>query len=341
MTRYLVPSRVSRVLIVDDVAMNRDLLRAYIEAMDHEVVEAEDGVTALESVIQQEPDLILLDVRMPRMDGVAVCRALKTHPRHRLIPVVLVTATEDRKVRLAGLEAGADDFLTKPVDREEIRARTRSLLRDRRLNLGLDAADSVILALARTVEARDLYTVHHAERVGLYARELGAAYGMTDPEDLSALYHGGVLHDLGKIVIPTEILLKSGELDEQEWQIMRRHVAAGERICQPLRSVAHYLPIIRHHHERLDGGGYPDRLAGTDIPLGARIAAVADTWDAMVSDRPYRRGLSFDEARQRMLVAAGPQLDPGIVSLLLDLLDRGVLADLAAAAGAESAVGAA
>ena len=329
--RIVVPRR-DRVLVVDDLLANRELLRALLEDLGHEVREAANGQEALDAVTSEEPDLIFLDIAMPKLDGLEVCRRLKADPRLRLIPVVLLTAMDDRATRLMGIEAGADDFLTKPLDAKELLVRTRVLLRDRRLNLELDGAGEVILALARIVEARDLYTVHHAERVGQYSRAIGQAYGLDAAEDLRALYYGGVLHDLGKVVIPTEILLKEGPLTDDEWAVMRSHPVVGERMCQPLRSTAVYLPMIRHHHERFDGAGYPDHLAGADIPLAARIAAVADAYDAMTTTRSYRNRLDPDDARQKLVAGAGRQWDRPVVEAFLWLIDRGVAAEIATAA---------
>lgn len=318
------------VLVVDDVPANRELLEGLLDALGYEVRQASDGIEALEAVEQEEPDLVLLDIDMPRLDGISVCRQLKAHPTRRLIPVVLVTAYQDRETRLRGLEAGADDFLTKPIDSAEVRTRTKSLLRDRELNKQLDAAEGIVLALARIVEARDRYTIFHAERVGLYSREVGRARAMPEDE-LDVLYKGGVLHDLGKLVVPAEILLKPGPLTADERTQMERHAPEGARLCGSLRSIARMIPIIRHHHERPDATGYPDRLGGADIPLGARVAAVADGWDAMTSDRPYRAGLDRDEATRRLRGGAGTQWDAEIVDVFLALLDQGLVERVAAA----------
>ncbi len=316
-------------LVVDDVSANRELLESHLVDLGHEVRQARDGVEALAGIEQAEPDLVLLDIDMPRMDGLTLCARLKAHPTRRLIPVVLITALQDRATRLRGIEAGADDFITKPFDAKELLVRTRVLVRDRMLNLRLDGAETVILALARVVEARDLYTVHHAERVGCYAQEIGRAYGLSDDE-LTVLYQGGVLHDLGKALVPAEILLKTGPLTETEWEVMRTHSATGVSICEPLRSTARFLPIIRHHHERYDGTGYPDHLAGVDIPVAARIAAVADAWDAMVNERPYRKALPRDEALRRLTRGAGTQWDAQFVELFAGLLQGGVAERVAA-----------
>ncbi len=316
----LTPAAKPVVLVVDDVQANRDLLEGHLDQLGYDVRQARDGLEALEAVAAEEPDLVLLDIDMPRMDGITLCRRLKADSLRRLVPIVLITAHQDRATRLRGLEAGADDFLTKPFDSAELLVRTKSLLRDRELNKQLDAAEGVVMALARVIEARDRYTIHHAERVGLYSREIGRAHGLTG-DDLDILYKGGVMHDLGKIVIPAEILLKQGSLTDIERQIMETHAPAGARIAEPLRSVARFLPIIRHHHERVDGRGYPDHLAGSEVPLGARIAAIADAWDAMTSDRPYRAALDRDEAVARVRAGAGSQWDADVAATFIDLVE--------------------
>ena len=318
------------VLIVDDVRANRELLEGHLYELGYDVREAVDGVDALEQIEAAEPDLLLLDVDMPRLNGLEVCRRIKSHPTRRLIPIVILTAMQDRTTRLRGLEAGADDFLTKPFDSKELLVRVKVLLRDRDLDKRLDATENVLRAIARAVATRDRYTIHHAERVGRYARELGQQHGLS-PEDLDALYMGGVLHDLGKLAVPDAILLKPGPLDEAEFAIMRTHSSEGERICASLRSVSQFLPLIRHHHERFDGGGYPDRLRGAAIPIGARIVAIADSWDAMLSDRPYRPGLGRSEALARLRAGSGTQWDPGYVEVFIGLLDQGTIDAIAAA----------
>jgi len=322
-TEGLIPARRPKVLVVDDVASNRELLQGRLDDLGYDVREARDGIEALDAVAAEEPDLILLDIDIPRLDGIAVCEQLKAHPIRRLIPIVILTASNDRGTKLRGIAAGADDYLSKPFDPKELLIRTKVLLRQRALNQRLDATEGVLFALARAVEARDRHTIHHAERVGRYAEAIGAAHGL-GVEDGELLFHGGVLHDLGKIAIPDAILLKPGPLTDQEFAVMKTHSVEGERICLSLRSVSHYLPMIRHHHERVDGAGYPDHLVGNDIPLGARIAAIADAWDAMVSDRPYRPGLDEEEALRRLRNGAGSQWDAGLVGVFVDLLDSGL-----------------
>jgi len=323
MTNQIAPVVRPKVLVVDDMAANRELLQGHLDDLGYEVREARDGIEALEAVAAEEPDLILLDIDMPRLDGIAVCEQLKAHPIRRMIPIVILTASNDRTTKLRGIAAGADDYLSKPFDSKELLIRTKVLLRQRALNQRLDATEGVLFALARAIEARDRHTIHHAERVGRYAEAIGAAQGLSH-KDGELLYQGGVLHDLGKIAIPDAILLKPGPLTASEFSTMRQHSVEGERICLSLRSVSHYLPIIRHHHERVDGTGYPDHLAGTDIPIGARITAIADGWDAMVSDRPYRAGLDEDEALRRLRQGAGTQWDAGLVGTFVDLLDGGL-----------------
>lgn len=327
MTSKLVPVRPPVVLVVDDLAANRELLLAQLEDLHYDVREARDGIEALESVEEQEPDLILLDVGMPRLDGIGVCERLKAHPVRRLIPIVILTASNDRATRLRGIAAGADDYLSKPFDAKELLVRTRVLLRDRALNKRLDATEGVLFALARMVEARDRYTIYHAERVGRYAQEIGRLLGL-DAEDGELLYEGGMLHDLGKIAMSDAILLKPGPLTVDEFALMRTHSAEGERICLSLRSVADYLPIIRHHHERVDGQGYPDHLVGKAIPMGARIVAVSDAWDAMTNDRPYRAGLPADEALRTLRDGAGSQWDAEIVGAFIQLIDQGIVSGI-------------
>jgi putative two-component system response regulator len=330
MTYVIAPVARSIVLVVDDVAANRELLEGHLVELGYDVREARDGLEALALVAAEEPDLVLLDVDMPGLDGIEVCRRLKASERTRLVPVVIVTAFQDRAVRLAGLDAGADDFLTKPIDSKELLIRCRVLLHERALNKRLDATEDVLFALARAVEARDRHTIHHAERVGIFAREIGRGLGLS-VDDLELLYQGGVLHDLGKIAIPDAILLKPGPLTEDEFATMQTHSAEGERICGSLRTTRPYLPIIRHHHERMDGRGYPDHLVGREIPIGARIAAIGDSWDAMVSDRPYRAGLAPDEALHRLRAGAGGQWDPELVEIFLALIDNGMIDRVASA----------
>ena len=303
------------VLVVDDGAANRELLRMHLSTIDCEVRLAADGVAALEMIEREPPDLVLLDVRMPRMDGYEVCRRIKSTPRGKLLPVVMITGLSQTKHRVAALEAGADDFMTKPVEGAELIARVRSALRLKELYNTLDSAEHVIFSLATAVEAKDSFTEQHTQRVGESARLLGQRLGL--PENtLNTLYRGGMIHDIGKIGVSDAILHKPGPLDPIEVPQMQAHVAIGESIVKPLQSTSGLLPIIRHHHERFDGGGYPDHLRAREIPRAARIVSVCDAFDALVNDRPYRLRRSTAEAIAVLRAGAGTQWDPETVELL-------------------------
>jgi putative two-component system response regulator len=308
------------VLLVDDDHLNVKLLMALLEGEGYNVTSAFSGVEALKAVAAAPPDLIFLDAIMPGMNGFDVCKELKANPDTRLIPVVMVTTLSDLEDRIHGIEAGADDFLSKPINRQEFVVRARSLLRVKRYVDELESAERVILALSKAIEARDGYTEQHMERVTRGAVALGERIGL--PETLlRVLYQGGMLHDVGKIGIPEAILGKPGPLTDQEFALMRRHPEMGVEICRPLRStlVAQMLPIILHHHERVDGSGYPDGLAGDDIPLLARIMAISDAYDAMISNRPYRRGMLPSRALDVLRAGAGTQWDGELVKHFMAL----------------------
>ncbi len=303
------------VMVVDDGAANRELIRMYLGGITCEVRVAADGVTALEMIEADPPDLVLLDVRMPRMDGYEVCRRIKAMPRGKLLPVVMITGLSQTRHRVAALEAGADDFMTKPVDGSELTARVRSALRLKELYNSLDGAEHVIFSLATAVEAKDSFTERHTQRVGESARLLGQRLGLPD-NTLDTLYRGGIIHDIGKIGVSDSILHKPGPLEGVEVPQMQAHVAIGESIVKPLRSTYGLLPIIRHHHERFDGRGYPDGLRAREIPRAARIVSVCDAFDALVNDRPYRVRRSTEEAIAVLRAGAGTQWDPETVDLL-------------------------
>ena len=287
------------ILIVDDDAAYRKLMIGMLRTHGFEVFAASDGEDALSEFAHHEPDLVLLDVDMPRLNGFEVCRRLKQKPESRLTPVVLVTGLSATEDRIRGLEAGADDFLSKPVDRNELLARVRSLLSLKAYTDELERAESVVFALARSIEGKDPYTEGHCERLAKFSSRLGKRIGLS-PEYIMALRWGGIVHDIGKVAVPEAILLKPGPLTPEEWAIMRQHPVTGERICSPLRSFRWVLPIIRNHHERYDGSGYPDGLQGEKIPVTARVLQIADVYDALTTERPYKRALSHDEAMVTM-----------------------------------------
>jgi putative two-component system response regulator len=309
--------RIPIVLVVDDGPANRDLIKACLGGVDCEVRLAEDGLAALRAIKASPPDLVLLDVQMPGMDGYEVCKHIKGGPKGSLLPVVMITALDHTRDRIKALDAGADDYMSKPVDRVELVARVRSALRLKRVYDSMDSAEQVIYSLAAAVEAKDPYTEAHTQRVAESARRIGARMGLS-AEEQEMLYRGGIIHDIGKIGIPDSILLKPGVLDSEEQIKMHLHPVIGESIVAPLKSSAELRPMIRHHHERYDGTGYPDRLASDEIPLLARIVSVCDAYDALISDRPYRDRLSQDEAFVILQSGAGRQWDPQIVQLVVD-----------------------
>jgi putative two-component system response regulator len=287
------------VLVVDDYEPNRRGLRQLIERAGYSVVTAENGREALEIVRRVRPDLVLLDVVMPGMSGLDVCAELKSNPETRFTPVVLISAAQERQTRLDGLDAGADDFLNKPIDLEELQTRVRSLMRLKRLTDELDSAESLFLTLGRIIEARDPCTEGHCERLTDYATALGRCLGLDDG-DLIALHRGAFLHDVGKIAIPDRVLLKKGKLTRKEYELMKRHPVVGDDLCRTVSSFEPVRPIVRHHHERLDGRGYPDGLAGDRIPLLAQIVSIVDVFDALTTNRPYRKALPTATAYQMM-----------------------------------------
>jgi cyclic di-GMP phosphodiesterase len=283
------------ILVVDDLEPNREVLRKSLMREGYDVRTTCDGAAALEIVSLSPPDVILSDVMMPGVDGFELCRRLKADRATRLIPIVLVTALSDREHRIEGIKAGADDFLSKPVDTHELSARVQSLLRLKRFTDDLDSAESVILSLALTVEARDASTSGHCERMAKYAAAFGAFLGVSDDE-VAALHRGGYLHDVGKVGVPDAVLLKPGKLTEDEFGIMKQHTTIGDALCGDLRILRPVRPIIRSHHERADGSGYPDGLCGNDIPLLAQITGVVDVFDALTTERVYRRALPVETA---------------------------------------------
>ncbi len=283
------------VLAVDDDPGALSALADALGTLGFEVVQAADGAAALELARKHQPDVVLLDVQMPGMDGFEVCRQLKTDPIMLLVPVVFLTGHGSRRARLEGLEAGATDFLNKPCDLVELEVRVRNLVNFRRLTTELDSAEQMVFSIARVVEARDQDTGDHCERLAQLSVGLGERLGL-DGESVTALRRGGYLHDLGKIGIPDVVLLKPAKLTADEWSVMKRHVEIGVEICSPLRSLAPVLPLIRHHHERFDGSGYPDGLSGEQIPMLARVFQVVDVFDALTVDRCYRAAMTVDEA---------------------------------------------
>jgi len=304
------------VLVVDDSRAIRTVIEACLTGINCEIQFAANGPTALEMIDADPPDLVLLDVQMPGMDGYEVCVRIRANPRFKLLPVVMITARTHTQDRVRALEKGADDFMTKPFERAELVARVRSSLRLKSLYNTLDSAEQVIFALAAAVEAKDSLTERHTRRVAESARHLGMRLGLSDAAQ-DALYRGGIIHDIGKIGVSESILLKCGPLDTGEQQRMQEHPDIGASIIAPLQPGSSLQPIIRHHHERFDGGGYPDGLRGAKIPLLARIISICDAFDALINDRPYRAGVSVDSAIATLRMGSGTQWDPELVDLFI------------------------
>lgn len=278
------------ILVVDDLPVNVSLLTQLLTTQGYRVISASNGDEALELIARDPPDLILSDVRMPKCDGFDLCRAVKSAAATRLVPIVLMTGASEEADRLTAIDAGANDFLHKPVDQPELRARVRSLMQLKRFTDDLDSAEDVLRSLALMIEARDAYTEGHCQRLARLATEVGLALGLPE-DDLVTLERGGYFHDIGKIALPDAILLKREPLTAQEYERVKEHPVIGDRLCGDLRVLHPVRPIVRHHHERLDGSGYPDGLVGDAIPLLAQIIGVVDVFDALTVDRPYHTAI--------------------------------------------------
>jgi putative two-component system response regulator len=314
----------AQILVVDDDPMIVDVLTRFLSREGYDVITAQNGVQALDSVKRYQPDLILLDVTMPEMDGFTACRLLKDDERTALIPITMLTGLDDREHRTRGIEAGADDFLTKPFEHSILRARIRSQLRLKRLTDQLEHTENVIFMLAQAVEEKDSYTEGHLRRLRSYGEQLAVACGL-GYNDVRAVRYGGILHDIGKIGVSEAILRKPGTLNAEEMAEIRRHPDIGARIVLQMRFAREVGPIVLGHHENWDGSGYPNGLRGPDIPIGARIIAIVDAYDAMTTDRPYRKALDMEEAVQRLHRGRGSQFDPDTLDVFLDLVISGRL----------------
>jgi putative two-component system response regulator len=284
----------ARILVADNDAASAKVLTQLLTTEGYQVRVVETIDEALSVCASDPPDLVVIDLVEPQGHGFEVCRSLKGCPATRLIPTVMVTSPSDRRDRLTSIEAGCDDFITKPFEEAELRARIRSLLRLKSYTDELESAETVMLGLGAMIEARDPCTRGHCQRLARYATHLGRLLGLDD-NDLAALERGGFLHDIGKIAVPDRVLLKGGALDAQESRVMREHPVVGDALCAGLRSFTRVRPIVRHHHERLDGSGYPDGLRNSDVPLLAQIIGVVDVFDALTTERPYRSAMARDD----------------------------------------------
>ncbi len=285
------------ILIVDAEEISRRLIRAMLKTGPYRLLEAQTSSDALRVINDANVDLIIIDLVMPGMSGAELCRKVKADPRTKFTPILMLTNVGGTQNEIDGIAAGADEFLTKPLHPEVVRTRVRAMLRNKAAIDSLEEAESILFALAQAVEARDSYTAGHCQRLADYGVALGRALGLEEQE-LIALHRGGYLHDIGKICVPDAILFKQGPLNPEEWKIMKSHTIRGEAICSPMKSLAPVLPIIRNHHERWDGTGYPDGLEGEDIPLLARILQTVDVYDALTTARSYKPALSRGEAFQ-------------------------------------------
>jgi putative two-component system response regulator len=287
--------RAPGILIVDSEEINRRLMKAIFKTAPYRIHEARKATEAMVLLKNERIDLVILDLMLPEMSGPELCRWMKANRLTQLVPVLMITSVQGIENEIVGISSGADEFLIKPLHPAVLRTRVRAMLRNKALIDSLEEAETILFALAQAVEHRDSYTGQHCQRLAITSVMLGEALGLS-PNELTALYRGGYLHDIGKICIPDAILYKPGKLTEEEWEVMRSHPERGEEICRPMKSLWPVLPIIRSHHERWDGTGYPDGLKGESIPLLARILQVADIFDALVTERPYKKALSAVEA---------------------------------------------
>ena len=293
-----------RILVVDDEAQNRRFMRRILEPLGYQVIEASDGEEALASVGRETPDMVLLDIQMPRMDGYSVCKAIKADPRTRLIPVVVVTSLDQIPDKVKAVELGADDYLAKPVNITELTTRVRSLVTLKHFTDELEHSSRVFEGIALVVERRDAYTHFHGKRIGDYATHIGQTLKISEA-DLGTLKLAGIFHDLGKIAVPDGILHKPGRLTNDEFGTMKSHPTVGADLVRPMKTMERVLPLIRHHHEKLDGSGYPDGWKGTEIPLLVRILSIVDVYDAHNTKRPYKEAIPRAKCLEIMREEAG------------------------------------
>jgi cyclic di-GMP phosphodiesterase len=283
------------ILLVDASAYRKRNIRQCLEGFDNQIIEANTTSQAVVSILTSHVDLVLINLQAPEVGAAAFCKAIRKAPATQFLPVFVVAASDDPDAEVQAIEAGASDFLTTPFRAPAFRARVQASLRHKAMIDSLDDSETVLFSLAKSVEDRDPDLSQHCQRLALMGAALGEALKLPS-EDILALQRAGYLHDIGKISIPDRILFKAGPLTDDEWVIMKSHPERGERICGNLRSLASVLPIIRSHHERWNGSGYPDGLAGENIPLLARVLQLADIYDALTTARPYKRAFTSQEA---------------------------------------------
>ncbi len=316
------------VLVVDDMDINRLLVARTLQQEQVRFLEASSGAEAIR-ILETEPvDLVILDQMMPVMDGLECCRRIKASRRTELVPVLMVSSMNAVESEIAGIGAGADEYLHRPFHPDLLRARVRALLRHKMALDQLEESEGLLVMLAQAVEQRDNCTGQHCERLASLSVNLGANLGLSR-QDLLSLQRGGYLHDVGKIAVPDSVLLKAGPLDDAEWEIMRSHTVIGEKLCKTMKCLQPVLPIIRSHHERWDGSGYPDGLRGNEIPLLARIVQMSDIFDALTSARPYKRAFTSAEALEIMRAeTARGWRDPELMEAFAAMLENAVAESL-------------
>jgi putative two-component system response regulator len=306
-----------KILLIEDLAHINKLLCSYLRQENYDVVSATNGREGLDLFKKHHPDIVVTDVVMPEMNGFSVCKSIKSDEQTRLTPVILLTSLDDNESYIKGMEAGADDFLVKPVNKFLFLARIKALLKVKKLNAKLDNSWSLLFTLAKAVEAKDKYTEDHTQRVGEISRKFGMMMGL--PPDMNeSLYKAGILHDIGKIGIPDSILNKPSRLTSNEYNIIKTHTEIGKEICKPLNSMKDITDVILYHHERWDGSGYPLGLTESEIPLMAQIVSIVDVYDALSTDRPYRRAYTIREVLHILENESDKSFNPDLIKFFLD-----------------------
>jgi putative two-component system response regulator len=291
--------KLATILVIDSEEINRRLLRAVLRGEPYRILECRRAHEAIAILEAERVDLVIVDLMLPEVSGPEFCRWMKSGAKTQLTPVLMLTNIQGIENEITGISSGANEFLIKPLHPAVVRARVSAMLRQKALIDSLEEAETILFALAQAVEQRDTATGTHCQRLATMSVMLGRTLSLP-PEELTALFRGGYLHDIGKVSMPDSILFKKGALSEQEWVIMRMHPLKGEEICRPMKSLGPVLPIIRNHHERWDGSGYPDGLERGQTPLLARILQVTDIYDALVTVRPYKIALSHADALQML-----------------------------------------
>jgi len=288
-------SSIYNILIVDDDQSQRKLEKEILSMQNHHIIEACNADEATGRLLKHNVDVVLLDKRMPGMDGDTLCEKIRNDLGFKLLPIIMVTGTNDRGELVKSLNAGANDFIHKPYHPAELIARVNAAAKLKRLTDELDDMESMLFSLARMIEAKDEHTGDHCERLSTTSQKFGQLLGL-DENELKALKKGGVLHDIGKLGIPDAILMKPAALTSEEFEVMKKHPLIGHQLCGGLKSMKTTAPIILHHHERWDGSGYPHGLKGDEIPYIAQVFQLIDIYDALTYERPYKPAFSVDNA---------------------------------------------